>query len=100
MGTVLLLPQPTPNQRGSKRTVPMLLDIGQDALAGGAAVQYTRDAGEAVQAVDEGRCRASFLMNPTGIAEVTTVAENGEKMPQKSTFFYPKLITGLVINKF
>jgi len=77
-----------------------VMGIGQDALAGGAAVQYTRDAGEAVQAVEEGRCRASFLMNPTGIAEVTTVAENGEKMPQKSTFFYPKLITGLVINKF
>jgi len=77
-----------------------VMGVGQDALAGGEAVQYTRDAGEAIQAVEQGRCKVSFLMNPTGIAEVTTVAENGEKMPQKSTFFYPKLITGLVINKF
>lgn len=77
-----------------------VMGIDSTALAGGETVLYTRDAGEAVQAVDHGRCRVSFLMNPTGIAEVTTVAENGEKMPQKSTFFYPKLITGLVINKF
>lgn len=77
-----------------------VMGLGKDALAGGEAVRYTRDAGEAVSAVERGECRVSFLMNPTGIAEVTTVAENGEKMPQKSTFFYPKLITGLVVNKF
>jgi len=77
-----------------------IMSLGKDALAGGEAVRYTRDAGEAVNAVERGECRVSFLMNPTRIAEVTTVAENGEKMPQKSTFFYPKLITGLVINKF
>lgn len=76
------------------------LGIDKNALAGGDAIEYTRDAREAVQAVDEGRCQLAFLMNPTLIAEVTAVAANGEKMPQKSTFFYPKLITGLVINKF
>jgi uncharacterized protein (DUF1015 family) len=75
------------------------LGIDDKALAGGEIVRYTRDAREAVRAVDEGRCRAAFLMNPTLIAEVMEVAGNGEKMPQKSTFFYPKLITGLVINK-
>ncbi|MFA7468096.1 MAG: DUF1015 domain-containing protein, partial [Desulfotomaculaceae bacterium] len=83
-----------------KLVLDNVMGIGREALAGGEAVQYTRDAGEAIQAVEQGRCKASFLMNPTGIAEVTTVAENGEKMPQKSTFFYPKLITGLVLNKF
>lgn len=76
------------------------LGIDDKALAGGDAVLYTRDAREAIRSVDEGRCRAAFLMNPTLIAEVTEVAGNGEKMPQKSTFFYPKLITGLVMNKF
>jgi uncharacterized protein (DUF1015 family) len=77
-----------------------LLGIDKGALADGDAIKYTRDAQEAVQAVDEGRCQMAFLMNPTLIAEVTQVAGSGEKMPQKSTFFYPKLITGLVINKF
>lgn len=77
-----------------------LMSIDQETVAGGEVVKYTRDAQEAVQAVDEGRCNMSFLMNPTLITEVTEVAANGEKMPQKSTFFYPKLITGLVINKF
>lgn len=76
-----------------------VLGIDHEALAGGEAVRYTRDAVEAVRAVDSGTCVFSFLVNPTGIAEVTTVAEKGEKMPQKSTFFYPKLITGLVINE-
>ncbi|TYO96282.1 DUF1015 domain-containing protein [Desulfallas thermosapovorans] len=76
------------------------LGIDDEALAGGEAVKYTRDAREAVQAVDEGRCRMAFLMNPTLIGEVTEIAANGEKMPQKSTFFFPKLITGLVVNKF
>ncbi|SFQ97175.1 DUF1015 domain-containing protein [Desulfoscipio geothermicus] len=77
-----------------------ILGINREALAGGEAVKYTRDEKEAVLAVDEGRCNMAFLMNPTLIAEVTEVAAKGEKMPQKSTFFYPKLITGLVINKF
>ncbi len=77
-----------------------IMGLGKDALAGGEAVRYTRDAGEAIGVAKRGECGAAFLMNPTRIAEVTTVAENGEKMPQKSTFFYPKLITGLVINKF
>lgn len=76
------------------------LGIDAEALAAGEAVKYTRDEREAVRAVDEGRCQMAFLMNPTLIGEVTEIAANGEKMPQKSTFFYPKLITGLVVNKF
>jgi len=76
------------------------LGIDMQAVAAGDVLKYTRDAREAVQVVDQGECQMSFLMNPTLIAEVTEVATNGEKMPQKSTFFYPKLITGLVINKF
>ena len=42
----------------------------------------------------------SFILNPTKVAEIRDVALAGEKMPQKSTYFYPKLITGLVMNKF
>jgi uncharacterized protein (DUF1015 family) len=39
-------------------------------------------------------------MNPTGIDQVRTLAENGIRLPQKATFFYPKLLSGMVINAF
>ena len=50
--------------------------------------------------MDNGESNACFLLNPTRVEEIGEVAANGEKMPQKSTYFYPKLITGLVMNKF
>ena len=49
--------------------------------------------------VDEGREQIFFLMNATTADEVIRVADHGEKMPQKSTDFYPKLLTGLVLSK-
>jgi len=49
--------------------------------------------------VDTGEYQLAFFLNPTLVEEVTEVAGNGEKIPQKSTFFYPKLITGLVLNQ-
>jgi uncharacterized protein (DUF1015 family) len=58
---------------------------------------YTSNAREALIAVDKKQYQLAFLLNPTLISEVITIAKNREKMPQKSTFFYPKLITGLVI---
>ncbi len=60
---------------------------------------YTRDVNEALELVDSGKANCSFIMNPTKVSEISAVASAGEKMPQKSTYFYPKLITGLVMNK-
>jgi uncharacterized protein (DUF1015 family) len=65
---------------------------GEDAIA------YTHDAVEAVRTVQQGRWAATLLLNPTRIAQVREVAMAGLRMPPKSTFFYPKLLTGLVIN--
>ena len=48
--------------------------------------------------MDSGKAQCAFILNPTRVAEIRDVAASGEKMPQKSTYFYPKLITGLVIN--
>jgi uncharacterized protein (DUF1015 family) len=62
-------------------------------------VAYTRDPREAVREVDGGRYRMAFLLNPTKISQVESVARNRERMPHKSTFFYPKLLSGLVINQ-
>ena len=61
-------------------------------------IDYTREEEGALAAVDAGEYQLAFFLNPTRVEEVIQVAGNGEKMPQKSTFFYPKLITGLVVN--
>ncbi|SHJ38779.1 Uncharacterized conserved protein, DUF1015 family [Desulfofundulus thermosubterraneus DSM 16057] len=75
-----------------------LLGIGGAERARESHLTYTREEAGALKAVDEGEYQLAFFLNPTLVEEVTAVAANGEKMPQKSTFFYPKLITGLVIN--
>lgn len=74
------------------------LGVGEDLRAMGDYITYTRNELESLSAVDRGEYQAAFFLNPTLVEEVTDVASRGEKMPQKSTYFYPKLITGLVIN--
>jgi uncharacterized protein (DUF1015 family) len=60
-------------------------------------VTYTPSASEAVAAVDRGDAEAAFLLRPTRIEDVWEIARRGEVMPQKSTFFYPKLTSGLLL---
>jgi uncharacterized protein (DUF1015 family) len=60
-------------------------------------VTYTPSAADAVAAVDRGDAQAAFLLRPTRIEDVWEVARRGEVMPQKSTFFYPKLTSGLLL---
>ena len=74
------------------------LGIGQELLARGEHITYTREEVGALRAVDSGDYQVALFLNPTLVEEVTEVAANGEKMPQKSTYFYPKIITGLMIN--
>jgi len=62
-------------------------------------VKYTRIDEEALKLVDEGRYNLSFLMNATKIDELKAVADAGEHMPQKSTYFLPKMLSGLVMYK-
>jgi uncharacterized protein (DUF1015 family) len=59
---------------------------------------YSADAAEALRLLDEGAFDAGFFMRPTPVAQVREVAAAGETMPPKSTFFYPKLATGLVFS--
>ncbi len=61
---------------------------------------YLREATDAVQAVKNKEAQCAFLINPTKVSEIREVALENEKMPQKSTYFWPKLVTGIVINKF
>ncbi len=74
------------------------LGITADTLAHGDAVRYTIHADEARLAVREGCASAAFLLNPTSVDQVWRAAVAGVTMPQKSTYFFPKLLTGLVIN--
>ncbi|NLK01169.1 MAG: DUF1015 domain-containing protein [Clostridia bacterium] len=75
-----------------------LLGIGQKERAEGGYLEYTRDEMEGFDKLRGGGYQALFLVNTTKVEEVVDVALAGDKMPQKSTYFYPKLITGLVIN--
>jgi uncharacterized protein (DUF1015 family) len=76
------------------------MDLGPEAVAAGTRLEYTHDAGEAIDRVDRGDAGldAAFLLEATPVSAVLAVAAAGGVMPQKSTYFYPKALTGLVIN--
>ncbi len=73
------------------------LGIDAAAVASGANVSYTRELSEAVDAVKSGTAQAAFLLGRPTVDEIKAVSEAGDVMPQKSTFFYPKLLSGLVM---
>jgi uncharacterized protein (DUF1015 family) len=74
-----------------------LLGVDTAAVADG-AVAYTKSAPEAIDAVDSAEADAAFLLEGTPVESILAVARAGDVMPQKSTYFYPKALSGLVIN--
>ncbi|MGB6554163.1 MAG: hypothetical protein WBE78_11770, partial [Candidatus Binataceae bacterium] len=64
----------------------------------GGNIEYTIDAAAALEAVTSGAADGAFLMNPPSIEDVERVSDAGATMPEKSTYFHPKLLTGLVMN--
>jgi uncharacterized protein (DUF1015 family) len=72
------------------------LDVALVDRLGHEGISYTPDSEEAVRAVDSGQAEVAVLMRPTRIEDVFAVAQRGETMPQKSTYFYPKLVSGLL----
>lgn len=60
---------------------------------------YTKDMSMATQLVDEEKADASFILNPVKISQLKAIALNGEKMPPKTTYFYPKVLSGLTVYK-
>ena len=69
-------------------------DPGEDSIL------YTKDDDEALDLVGQGTAEAALLLNPTKVNEVQAVAAAGDRMPHKSTYFFPKPLTGLVMNMF
>jgi uncharacterized protein (DUF1015 family) len=74
------------------------LGITAADVAAGERLAYTRDAGEALDRVRRGEIRAAILVRPTQLDQLAAVANAGDVMPQKSTYFYPKLLTGMVFH--
>ena len=74
-----------------------VLGLSEESIRNQENVSYIRDAGEAITMVREGKADVAFLMNPVRIGQMRDVALAGEVLPQKSTDFYPKLLSGLTI---
>ena len=75
-----------------------ILSISEEDIREQKFLKYYKDAKEELKDFDSGRLQLAFFMNPTRVEQVVEVSRSGGKMPQKSTFFYPKVMTGLVIN--
>jgi uncharacterized protein (DUF1015 family) len=72
-----------------------LLDIRDDERN----IGYVKDPEEAVRLVDSRSYKAAIFLNPTKVSQVKRIAKAGEKMPRKATYFYPKPLSGLVMNR-
>ena len=99
------LPHRTDAYRGLDVSIlhTLILDqfgIDTENMANQKNLVYTKFAQEAIDVVKQGKAQCSFLLNATKVRQIKDVSLLNEKMPQKSTYFYPKLITGMVINHF
>jgi hypothetical protein len=74
------------------------LGMSTEDIADKRGLAYCSDTDEAVRRVVDGEVEAGFLLRPTPVRQVRDVAAAGETMPPKSTYFFPKLLTGLVFN--
>ncbi len=99
----LLLPNVSPLQREldvvllHEGILEAALGITPQAVTSEKNLTYEREAGAAVEAVDRGAAQIAFLLNACGVEEMMHIATSGEVMPQKSTDFYPKLLSGITM---
>ncbi len=86
-----------------KLVLEELLGVGEKQLANGTSLEYIKDTDNAVDEsivrVDSGQKQVAFFTNPVKMGQLKMVTDAGEKMPQKSTYFFPKIYSGLTINK-
>jgi len=75
-----------------------LLGFDQNALDDENKIRYSTVATECIDAVNSGKCDITFILNPTKIEQVQQVAGKGLIMPRKATYFYPKVLSGRVLN--
>jgi len=86
-----------------KLILEQLLGIDEERLVKGENLEYVKDTpnaiNESISQVDAGHKQAAFFMNPIKMQQLKLVTDASERMPQKSTYFYPKVYTGLTIQK-
>jgi len=75
-----------------------VLGITPEAQARQSNLDYVKDAREVYGRVEDGRAQVGIQMNPTRIEQVIEVTRRGFRLPQKSTYFFPKVLTGLVFD--
>jgi uncharacterized protein (DUF1015 family) len=75
-----------------------LLGVDRAAQEAQTNINYIKDTADALERVHKGEAQVGFVMHPTRVQQVRDVSDAGEVMPQKSTFFYPKIASGLVMN--
>lgn len=63
------------------------------------SIIYTKDLSETIEKVDSKEAEASFILNPVKVSQLKAIALNGERMPPKTTYFYPKVLSGLTVYK-
>ena len=78
--------------------IEKILGIDEKAQENQLNLKYVKNADELLKRVESGEAQLGFFMNPTPVKQVKEAAETGERMPQKSTYFFPKIVTGLVLN--
>jgi uncharacterized protein (DUF1015 family) len=76
-----------------------ILGLTPEQQTNGETIRYSQDEEAVLQALEKEDYQAAFLLNATKSADILAIVDGGETMPQKSTYFYPKLISGLVLNK-
>ena len=76
-----------------------ILGLSLEHVTTGSEIGYVHDADEAKRRVDAGEFSAAFVLRPTPLSAVAEVASHLERMPPKSTFFYPKALTGMVLRR-
>ena len=76
-----------------------ILGLAPDQQVSGETMRYSQDEEAILQALEKEDYQAAFILNPPKPEEILMIVDAGETMPQKSTYFYPKLSSGLIINK-
>jgi len=79
--------------------IDKMLSLSAEAQDSGEYIGYFRDPAKAAWMVEKGEAQIAFLLNPTKVPQVRDVSLAGQVMPHKSTDFYPKLLTGLIMRK-
>ncbi len=76
-----------------------VLGLSPEQQVSGSTIRYSQDEESVLQALEKEDFQAAFILNAPKAEDILAIAGKGEKMPQKSTYFYPKLSSGLILNK-